>query len=967
MESEGDREFLLGIFLMEAWDTAGALEERLGQLADPAVSVDDLVPPLLVLAHRLKGSAALHGFPRLSELAARAESLLEALPRAAPDERAGAAAFLSGIVTVFKDVFDAISASGVEDADRIAELSARELPGRSAATTPVDALAPAASRDVEVPTPAARGARMVEELDRFFADGGDIVTYFAPEAAEHLDAMTASLLELPREGPSEAHLATVFRAVHTLKGAAYTVGCVPIGDVSHELEDLLVAVRERRLALTPAVVETALAGADAMKLVFQSAGAAPAALGETLDRVIEQIRSLTSAAADAATPLVEAATPPTAQFAEGLAPAAAIVRASDTESRKLRHRATVGAPGSIRVNVDRLDSLMNLVGELMIARSRLDRRLAELDRIGELMLFSRARMARVVRDFEGKHEFTQVPTPSSVDDSGPQNRRDMASVTELFAELEFDRYDDFNILARRLSEVSADVGEVQAQHAALIRAIREDMAQIQRLTVALRKDVTRSRMVPIGRLFPRFIRQGREAARAAGKTVTFEVHGESVEVDTSMVEQMSDSLLHLAQNAIGHGIEPEDERLRAGKPAPGTVSLRAYQQGAFIIVEVEDDGRGMDPDKLRRQAVERGLLRPDAAQALSTPEALNLIFVPGFSTAAEVTRASGRGVGMDVVRTNVTRLNGEIDVETEVGARTRFTIKLPLTVAITDALMVRAGTEMFALPLTTVGTMRLLSPDAIEQNGDREVVRIDHEPIDLIRLDRVLGVEGAEPAKLCPVVVLRAGGKPFALAVNDLCGKEEIVVKSLGDFLEGVGPFSGATISGDGRVILLLDPLRLFELGREIAFARLEERGVGGDTPAFDADRPRRLLLVDDSLSVRKFVGQMLEKAGFHVVTAVDGQDALERLTAISVDLVVTDLEMPRVNGYALIEDLRRRAGTRALPIVVLTTRAGDKHQSLARRLGIRHYVTKPVDEQAFIALIESILSPATRELSVGG
>ncbi|HEV8437028.1 MAG TPA: response regulator [Methylomirabilota bacterium] len=1001
MAREGDGEFLLGIFLMEAWDTAGALEEGLARLSEPAAPVEATVSPLLVLAHRLKGSAALHGFLGLSELAGAAESRLDAAPGAGAAERVETTRFLAELVALFKEIFDGISATGAEDGERIAAFQSRwpapPMIGAGPAEASVSAAPDAGSEEgppaEALEPPMAIGGddglvreatesedrlawevaggddRLAREVNRFFADSGDILAYFVPEATEHLETMTASLLSLEREGRSEEHLATVFRAVHTLKGAAYTVGCSSIGDVAHEIEDLLVAVREGQLAFTPAVVEAALAGADALKLVLQTAGAAPADLGVALDRVLEGVRSLISSSPPLEAPVADqlpvevgsVASEPEAQ------PVPIVATSAPAAMRKFRERAPGAIGPSIRVSLDRLDSLMNLVGELMIARSRLERRLAQLDRVGDLLLFSRSRMSRAVRDFEGKHHYPQLPAPRAGDGggSGPPSRQPdgLPPLAQLFAELEFDRYDDFNILARSLGEVSADVGELQTQHAALIRDIREDMAQIQRLTTALRKEVTRSRMVPIGRLFPRFARQVREASRAAGKDVAFEVHGESVEVDNTTVEQMADSLLHLVQNAIAHGIETDAERVAGGKPARGTVSLRAFQQGGFLIVEVEDDGRGMDPERLKAQAVERGLLGAAAARALSRPEVLNLIFVPGFSTALSVTRASGRGIGLDVVRHNVTRLNGGIEVETELGVRTLFTIKLPLTVAIADALMVRVGGEVFALPLTTVGVMRLVSPGAIRESGGREVVDIDEQSIDLFRLSRLLRLPGSPPPTLIPVVVLRSGGKPFAVAVDELYGKEEIVIKSAGEFLEGVGPFAGATISGEGRVILLLDPSRLFELGRDTVLHRIAEREEAAASPAGE-DVERRVLLVDDSISVRKFVGQMLEKAGFQVLTAVDGQDALERLTEVSVDLVITDLEMPRVNGYALIEDLRRRAATREVPVVVLTTRAGEKHQNLARRLGVRHYVAKPVDEQVFVGLIQSILSPLRRELA---
>jgi chemosensory pili system protein ChpA (sensor histidine kinase/response regulator) len=360
--------------------------------------------------------------------------------------------------------------------------------------------------------------------------------------------------------------------------------------------------------------------------------------------------------------------------------------------------------------------------------------------------------------------------------------------------------------------------------------------------------------------------------------------------------------------------------------------------------------------------VARGFLPAAEAAALPEGEILNLIFVPGFSTASAVTQTAGRGVGLDVVRTNVSRLNGEIHVETEAGRMTRFVLKLPLTMAIADALMVRCGSETLAFPLTAVSAMRSVAPHEIQTAGGRETLPLDDRMIDLVRLDQALGLVAAPAPSRLPVVVMRGGGKPFGVVVDELLGKEEIVIKSLGALIDGVGPFSGATISGEGRVILLLDPTLLREGARKPAAPVREAAAASLDT----ADRRPTVMLVDDSVSIRKFVGQMLEKAGFQVVTAIDGQDALEQLLDRTVDVVVTDLEMPRVNGYALIEDLRRRPATREVPVIVMTTRAGDKHADLARRLGVRHYITKPVDEQSFVRVVESVAG-GERVLEVAG
>ncbi|MGH7315116.1 MAG: Hpt domain-containing protein, partial [Candidatus Rokuibacteriota bacterium] len=810
MADRRERELLLGIFLMEAWDTAGALEEGLGLLAAADAPTEEALAPLVVFAHRLKGSAALHGFPGVSDLAAGTERLLDRAPAAPPDERARQASFLDGLLLLLKEVFDGISAVGVEDLARIGEFKARH-PGffSVAATAPRSLPGPLAAAPVPPPVSPVTAA-----LRRFFVEGGEVLGYFVPEAAEHLEAMTTALLALEGGARDEETLATVFRAAHTLKGAAYTVGCSPLGDATHDIEDLLGAIREREFPVTPAVTEALFAGAAAIKRVLQTGGAVSDETVQALEQATGDLRALLASESLRERPSVrpEPLEMPEPVVAEAEAPAfpapgelPGFVRPEFLARLEALPRPAprpAGAPTgpSIRVPVERLDTLMNLVGELMIVRSRLDRRLAQLDEVSELLLASGARLGQVGRDFEFRRQAPTLPGhgrgPERDDTGEPRD------ISELFAELEFDRYDDVSILARSVTEMSADVTEVRSQHVTLLRSIREDSVQLQRLTAALRKEVARARLVPIGRLFTRVAQQVREAARATGKVVTLTVSGESAEVDNGVIEQIADPLLHLIQNAVGHGIEPAGERESRGKTAQGHVTLSASQEGGFIVVQVEDDGRGIDADLLRRRAVERGLLPAAEAATLPDLEVLNLIFVPGFSTASEVTQTSGRGVGLDVVRTNVSRLNGEIHVATEPGRMTRFVLKLPLTVAIADALMVRCGPETLAFPLSAVSVMRSVAPHEILTAGGRETMRLDDQVIDLVRLDHVLDLAASPPVTRLPVVVMRGGGRPFGVVVDELLGKEEIVIKSLGPLLDGTGPFSGATISGEGRVIL---------------------------------------------------------------------------------------------------------------------------------------------------------------------
>jgi len=943
MAEPADQEFLRSIFLMEAWDTFAVIEDGIGRLA---AGVEPAWDELFLVTHRLKGAAALHGFRQVAGLADAVERALQPLPQAAPPVRRAVADDLTALLGALKSVLDAIEHHRSEETAAPAPSVVRPISTTSAADLDRD--------------PVRR------ELLRFFAEGDEVLTYFGPEAAEHLEAMTGALLRLEREGASETELDALFRAVHTLKGAAYVVGCNPIGELAHGLEDLLVAVRTHRAPLTPAVLEAALDAVDTFRRMLDPAADASLDLTAAVTTIRTRVTTfLIGTPAEVPAPSIqpmEALPVPAASVVTRLPlppPAPRPARPAPRDASPRRTRQT------IRVALERLDGLMDLVGELVVARSALERRLGDLDRLGDVLFSSRARLGQAVTDFERRHLDTRLPSRRETGDAVGARTVPPRSVSELFAELEFDRYDDFTLLARSVAEIASDIAEVQAEIAGLGRTVREDLGLVHRLTGEVRAGLGRARLVPIGTLYTRFIRQGQEAARTAGKSVRIETSGESVELDASIIEQIVDPLLHLVQNAVVHGLETPDERSARGKPAAGTVTLSASHRGAFVVVEVADDGRGIDADRLRRQAVVQGFLRPEVAEALSEREALELIFRPGFTTVAEVTTAAGRGVGMDIVRTNVGRLNGEIDVDTVPGAGTRFTLRLPLTVLVTEALLVRVGTELLAVPLNAVHVIAMLGPEARRAGPEGDTALVEGRWLPLVYLDRALGIP-VVTSEAHPSLVLRGGAGPFACAVTQVLHKEEIVVKPLGAFLDGVGPYAGATVSADGRVTLLLDPVRLGDLARRPPQAHsgdassldgndVHEVGRDGSRNGHAALRKGNVLLVDDSISVRKFVGQMLEKAGFDVTTAIDGTEALARLGERDFAVMVTDLEMPRLNGYELLEDVRRRPATRELPIVILTTRSGAKHQSLARRLGVSHYVTKPVTEDVFVRLIESL------------
>ena len=958
MAEPAEQEFLRSIFLMEAWDTVAALDGAAVTLARPQ-GVDEL----FVVTHRLKGAASLHGFPKIAELAAELEETLAGSP---PDTRK-----LGALVGHLKHALDAaggappaaargatpaagagqapaVRESPRSDVDILRAADTREHP-RTAEAHPAPAAsprAPAAAGAPRTPPGASASADPVRgELEAFFAGHADVIAYFVPEATEHLEAVSSALTALER-GVDEAELARLFRAVHTLKGAAYVVGCVRVGEVAHRMEDVLMAAREGSRPLTPPGVETLFAAEGALRLML---GLSPDP-GANVTDVVAGVRARLDALLDGVP--APAAAPPAAPVLElvpaALSPLAALLSAPRPAPARVELRRSPRQ--TIRVNLERLDSLMDLVGEMVIGRERVDQRLDEADRVSAALLASRGRLAQCIADFERRQFDLRRPVQAAKPVTAPTVG---LSVSEMFAELEFDRYDDSGIFARTVAEIAADIAELQSELTTVTRTLRDDMAHVHRITGALRSEIGRARLVPIGSLFGRFVRQGQEAARAAGKNVRFETRGEAVELDTSIIEQIVDPLLHLVQNTIAHGIEAPDERRARGKAMAGTVTLSAAHEGGAVLVEVADDGRGIDPDLVRRRAVAQGFVPADAE--LDDDQALNLVFLPGFSTASAVTTAAGRGVGMDVVRTNVRRLNGDVEVRSVVGEGTRFTLRLPLTLLVSEALMVTVGEERLAVPLNAVQLVTAVRPGDVRPGPRGEAILVGEELVDLVPLPAILGLERAPRRLRRPVLVVRGAGRTLAVEVDEILHQQEIVIKPLGGFLSGVGPFGGASVGADARVTLLLDPGALVEAAsRATAGAGTARRrkDTAGDAPT----GRRRVLLVDDSVSVRRFVGQMLEKAGFDVTTAGDGADAMARLAETAFDVVVTDLEMPRVNGYELIDDLRRRPATRALPVIVLTTRAGDKHVALAKSLGVEHYVTKPVEEHAFVTLVTSLV-----------
>jgi chemosensory pili system protein ChpA (sensor histidine kinase/response regulator) len=787
----------------------------------------------------------------------------------------------------------------------------------------------------------------------------EVLSYFAPEAQEYLESLEAQLLRLEKEQGNPDVINQLFRTAHTLKGSAYTVGFQSVGDLTHYIEDFMGAVRDGRIKILAGHADVLLRSVDVVRLLMRRD---PTSLDILRQRYAVAIQGLKQLDQPVAAQVMEPSSlvHPAESFRQDLRDQQDVEPAKVGEGKTSEGKA-VEDREVIRVSRDRLERLLNLVGELVIGRGRLEQRLHMLEQLSQQVLACKGRLVESVHSFEEKHTFT-LPSASSGQGSVPA--QGFTNITD-FGSLEFDKYDDFNILARRISEVTADISESMTQLSGSIRRSHDDMSHLAQLTLGMRDEIARARMVPIGTPFTRFRRATREMARATGKEVTLVTSGEHTEVDTGVVERLVDPLIHLVRNAVYHGIEPAGVRVSKGKPAAGTIYLHAAHRGSAVLIEVEDDGAGLDIEKIRAKAVERGLIRPEVARSLPESEIIKFIFMPGFTTADAIGDQAGRGVGMDVVKRVIESMNGHIDVESILGVGTKFTLSLPLTLLIATALMVRAGTERYGIPLPAVREVTMLTPSAHQRMGERSILHIGEEAIEVQPLQQLLYRSSVPVETGKPVVIVRTAAGMIGMLVDELLGRQEIVIKPLGSFKSlDRSSFGGATIDPEGRVVLVLDPARLLARDAQItAVPDMSSAGTGSagamglysEIPELKTSE-QWLLLIDDSLSIRKFVSRMLESAGYKVDTAVDGEEGLRMASAHDYRLILTDLEMPKVNGYEVIQGLRSRVQTQQTPIIVMTTRAGDKHRQLALNIGASSYIAKPVEERALIQEVERLI-----------
>jgi len=637
---------------------------------------------------------------------------------------------------------------------------------------------------------------------------------------------------------------------------------------------------------------------------------------------------------------VTAALPEAPAEIEQLEPAALAAAVGDDSASRDSGR---DPRSQVRVKAQVLNKLMNYAGEVSIARSQLQEQLAGFRQNLTELRANAARFNEQIRELEIQAD-AQIRARAV--------ERETQEVPDLnFDPLEFDRYTRLQQLSRSLSESLDDLSTIQLGLSQFANRTELVLRQQAHLSVELQDGLMSTRLVPFSTVVPRLRHEVRQLSRELNKDAELYVEGAEVEVDRNILDSMSEAFAHMIRNALDHGIERSERRAELKKSRTGRIRIVCRQEGGEIVLRFSDDGAGLDLDRIRDRAIQNGLIKRDSQ--LSDQELTQLILLSGFSTADRVTKLSGRGIGMDVVHNAVRRLGGTMTVETQRGAGTSFLLHLPISLSITQALFVRCGAQEFAIALNVIQTILKVEPEkfgGLSKDGEPLFER-DGQVYPLLDLPRRLGVEsGLSETKRVPILMVRMGAREVAVKVDELIGTQEVVVKNLGTHLETLDGIAGATIRGDGSVALILDLAELW-LAQEH-----RPRLVGADEEAATKSAPV-IMIVDDSLTVRKVTSRSLSRYGIEVLMAKDGVDAMEQIRKTVPDLMLVDIEMPRMDGYELTTRVRSDPETRDIPIIIITSRSGAKHRERAMQLGANAYLSKPYQEEDLIGHIKQLLA----------
>lgn len=801
-----------------------------------------------------------------------------------------------------------------------------------------------------------------EEIVDDFEIDEEMLEIFGIEAEDLLRNINTNLEILSKLPNNREALLEIRRNAHTLKGSAGIVGLKKLSTVAHRVEDLLDYLSDNEIEGNERIFQLLLTATDCLSAL---------ASGESGDNINKKVRRLFKDFKQLMTALQNGEAPPEASgpvpaatagqpaFAEPPQPAKAAAAASSAGSQKDGSEPQPGqvprpqTRSVVRVSIEKLDDLVKIISGLVVNRSVFDQRLSELEQqIAELHNSTR-RLQRSTTKLETEFEADMLGNRGfrqkeiNFADGANGTGDDLLE----FDTLEFDNYTDFHQTTREFIETTNDTASITNKLDSL-RSNLEILFDTQRRLIDEMQDkLLRLRMVKFGSLFTRIQRTVRVTSEEEFKSVDLKMEGENLEVDTQILDALIEPLLHLLRNAIAHGIEPPETRRLLGKPEKGTISLRAHSEGTHIVLTVTDDGRGISAATIREKAVHSGFITAEQARDMSDDEALSLIFMPGLTTAEQINHVSGRGVGMNIVKTQITRQQGTISIDTEEQKGSTFTIRLPMALAVTRALLVKSIEQTYAFPLKLVKHISEIPAVHVDKaKRDKAPLRLGQKSYKIVHLNDLLGVPTNQfaPDEKIPLLLIESSENAFALIVDKILKPEEIVIKPLGAPLEKSGELLGASILGDGNIVPVLDLLFLLQNKQAVPTKPVAQPKV---------KEKNHIMIVDDSPSVRHMTSKIIKKAEWDPVIAKDGIEALEILqnTRELPKAILTDVEMPRMDGYELLASLKREENLKHIPVVMITSRAGEKHRKKARDLGVSGYLVKPFKDSALIEMVKKL------------
>ncbi|MEM7502998.1 MAG: Hpt domain-containing protein [Pseudomonadota bacterium] len=919
-EAEYDAE-IAGIFSEEASELLDSADEALAVwLGDK--SSRDSVDALKRHLHTLKGGARMAGVTAMGNLSHELETLLIRLENGHLDPSAELDQLLQRSLDELHRMRDSITAGKQVSAASDLEEQIHAVNSGTAIEAIITLPEPSAS-DLDAAVDFDLGDAVDEEQLVEALGDPEPVAIDAPELMEEPDAEVAAEDEAQ---PPAAHDETV--------SVEFTVE--PEESVSMVIVDTTADVRDELEVDADDVAADDDADAETP---------APAVEEPADDLDVDVSDEIVATVEDA----LQAVSEPEAQEAAVEQPRKIhqLVARDDRAPAQPPRQAPDGRQEFARIDASLLEDLLNAAGEISIYHSRLNQQVSTIE-------FNLEELEQTVTRLREQLRKLEIETEAQI-----MHGHQDTLVARDFDPLEMDRYSNIQQLSRALAESASDMDSLKELLQSLTGEAETLLVQQARVTADLQDGLMRTRMVPFERNVPRLMRLVRQAAAEADKRAELAVEGASGELDRQVLDKMMPPFEHMLRNAIVHGIESADVRQAAGKPATGRITIRLRREGAEMVIDVADDGAGLDVDLIRRKAYEKDLLKADSK--VTDAEIMNLILKPGFSTAGTVTQSAGRGVGMDVVANEVKQLGGSLQISSVIGQGTNFTVRLPFTLAITQALIVRTGEEVYALPLPTVEGVVRIAREELEgllsqsepsyQYGEAQY-RFRH-------LGMYLGGQSAqlpEDDAFVPIILVRAGDASAALLIDELVASQEIVVKSLGPQLSSVRGVSGATILGDGSIVLILD-INAFVRGG----APIVELKTAAPVPT--DDRPLAMV-VDDSITVRRVMERFLERNGLRVVTAKDGLDAISVLRDNKPDVILLDIEMPRMDGYEFATHVRNDSRIADVPIVMITSRVGDKHRARAIEIGVNDYLGKPYQESVLLESIARLLDERGVKLS---